>query len=60
MKEGIQDTRPDWCKEADKHSAFFVQLDPDERITFSWGHKDADVMNRAEFSGPCVAALIID
>jgi hypothetical protein len=37
----IKDTRPDWCKEAEKRSDCFVLVSPDERITLYWGHKDA-------------------
>jgi hypothetical protein len=55
-----KDTRPDWCKETEKHSDCFVLISPDERVTLCWGHKDATVMNKVEFTGPCVIALITD
>jgi hypothetical protein len=59
-QEENKDTRPGWCKEAEKHSDCFVSISPDERITFYWGHKDAAMMNKAEFTGPCCVAFIRD
>ena len=56
----IKDTRPDWCKEAEKHSTCFVLVSPDERAVLHWGHKDSEVMNKFEFTGPCNIAVIID
>jgi hypothetical protein len=55
-----KDTRPGWCKEAEEYSACFIAVSPDERIMLYWGHKDAAVRNKVEFTGPCCIAFITD
>lgn len=55
-----KDTRPDWCKEAEKHSRCFVLISPNERVVLSWGRQDGAVMNKVEFTGPCSIAVITD
>jgi hypothetical protein len=60
MSDKNKDTRSDWIKKVDEYSEFLALLLPDDRIEIKWGHKDASVMNKAVFSGPCAVAFIID
>jgi hypothetical protein len=59
LQEEHEDTRPDWCKEAEKHAGCFVLVPPDERAVLCWGREDA-IMSKVEFTGPCSVAVITD
>jgi hypothetical protein len=59
MQEGNRDTRPDWCKEAEKHSSCFVLIPPDEQAVLYWGREGA-AMSKVEFTGPCSVAVLTD
>jgi hypothetical protein len=59
LQEEYRDTRPEWCREAEKHSSCFVLVPPDERAVLCWG-RGGTVMSRFEFTGPCSVAVITD